>query len=152
MNFFSYESRFSQVFLKLTWSCWLNMLWFICSLPVFTAGASTAALYTVTLKIADGKEETLTKEFFRAFRANFKQATRIWLLMLVIGILLALVLLIPVNALIHALAGANEISAVMPPLGALVLIGISVLLTLIGGLIPSRKASRMDPVAALRSE
>ena len=88
MNFFSYESRFSQALLKLTWSCWLNLLWLICSLPVFTAGASTAALYSVMLKIADGKESTLTKAFFASFRRNFKQATKLWLLMLGAGIVL----------------------------------------------------------------
>ncbi|MBE6122003.1 MAG: DUF624 domain-containing protein [Erysipelotrichaceae bacterium] len=88
MNFFSYESRFSQALLKLTWSCWLNLLWLICSLPVFTAGASTAALYSVMLKIADGKESTLTKAFFASFRRNFRQATKLWLLMLGAGIVL----------------------------------------------------------------
>jgi len=89
MNFFAYESRFSQALLKLTWSCWLNLLWLICSLPVFTAGASTAALYSVMLKIADGKESTLTKAFFASFRRNFRQATKLWLLMLGAGIVLA---------------------------------------------------------------
>ncbi|MBQ6450861.1 MAG: YesL family protein [Solobacterium sp.] len=127
MNFFSYESRFSQVFLKLTWSCWLNMLWFICSLPVFTAGASTAALYTVTLKIADGKEETLTKEFFRAFRANFKQATRIWLLMLVIGILLA------AGGYItwHLRASSTGVPAIMWTLNLALLIAAAVVYTIV---------------------
>ena len=46
-------------------------IWIICSLPVFTTGASTAALYTVTLKMADDKESEITKTFFRAFRDNF---------------------------------------------------------------------------------
>ena len=88
MNIFSYESKFSQVMLKLSYSCWLNLLWFICSIPVFTIGASTTALYTVTLKIADETESNITKQFFQAFKRNFVQATRLWLIMLLAGILI----------------------------------------------------------------
>ena len=88
MNIFSYESKFSQVFLRLAFSCWLNTLWVLCSLPIFTIGASTTALYKVTLKIADETESNITAEFFKAFRANFAQATRVWLIMLLAGALL----------------------------------------------------------------
>ena len=88
MNIFSYESKFSQVFLKLGISCWLNTLWVLCSLPVITIGASTTALYKITLKIADETDSNITKEYFKAFRDNFAQATRIWLIMLAAGILL----------------------------------------------------------------
>ena len=51
MRFFSYESRFSQLLMKLSCSCLLNILWFICSLPIFTIGASTTALYYACLKV-----------------------------------------------------------------------------------------------------
>ena len=88
MNIFSYESKFSQVLLKISISCWLNTLWMVCSLPIFTIGASTTALYKVTLKVADETDSTIAKEFFKAFRDNFAQATRIWLIMLLAGILL----------------------------------------------------------------
>ena len=70
----------------------------------------------------------------------------------VIGIGLSLLLLIPGNALIHYLAGTDDVSAVLPVVPALVLILLSVVLTLIGGIIPSRKAAKSDPVAALRTE
>ena len=69
-----------------------------------------------------------------------------------IGIGLTLLLLIPGNALIHSLAGSADISAVLPASSAVILIALSVLLTLIGGLIPSRKAAGSDPVTALRTE
>ena len=69
-----------------------------------------------------------------------------------IGIGLSLLLLIPGNALIHYLAGTNDINAVLPVLPAIILILLSVVLTLIGGLIPSRKAAKSDPVTALRTE
>lgn len=48
----------------------LSGLWVICSLPVVTAGASTAALYYVTLKLADNEEGYTVRSFFRAFREN----------------------------------------------------------------------------------
>ena len=67
MNIFSYESKFSQVLLKISISCWLNTLWMVCSLPIFTIGASTTALYKVTLKVADETDSTIAKEFFNVF-------------------------------------------------------------------------------------
>ena len=70
----------------------------------------------------------------------------------IIGIGLTLLILIPGNMLIHSLAGTTNINASLPALYAVILILLSVLLTLIGGLIPSKKAAKSDPVAALRSE
>ena len=69
-----------------------------------------------------------------------------------IGIGLTLLMLIPGNMLIHALAGNNQVSAILPAAPAIVLILLSVVLTLLGGLIPSRKAAKSDPVPALRTE
>ena len=69
-----------------------------------------------------------------------------------IGIGLTLLILIPGNMLIHALAGNYQVSAVLPVAPAIVLIFLSVVLTLLGGLIPSRKAAKSDPVTALRTE
>ena len=70
----------------------------------------------------------------------------------IIGIGLTLLLLIPGNALIHHLAGTDDVSAVLPVMPAIVLIILSVILTMIGGIIPSRKAAKSDPVTALRTE
>ena len=67
-----------------------------------------------------------------------------------LGILSTLSLLIPINAIIHSIN--TDITAVLPIKAALVLVILSVLLTLIGGLIPSRHAAKKDPVLALRSE
>lgn len=89
MPFFSYESKFSQTMLKLCSTAWLNLLWFLCSLPIFTAGASTTALYYVTLKMARDEETNLTKLFFKSFRENFRQATTLWLILLAVGLVLA---------------------------------------------------------------
>lgn len=89
MTFFSYESKFSQALIKLCYSCYLNLLWFLCSLPIFTIGASTTALYYVSLKIVQGEDSNLTRLFFRSFRQNFRQATTLWMILLAVGLLLA---------------------------------------------------------------
>ena len=54
--------------------------------------------------------------------------------------------------LIHEIAGNVSVSATLPVGGAIILIVLSVILTLIGGLIPSKKAAQEDPVTALRTE
>lgn len=69
----------------------------------------------------------------------------------IFGIAVTLLLNIPINILIHKYSGISGVSK-LPLNGALILIGISVLLTLIAGLIPSRIASKKDPVIALRTE
>ena len=70
----------------------------------------------------------------------------------IIGIGMTLLLLIPTNALIHSLAERTDINAALPLGGALILVALSVVLTLISGLLPSRKAAKSDPVTALRAE
>ena len=70
----------------------------------------------------------------------------------VFGIVITELLIIPSNILIHHLSDVENINAVLPPLSAVILILLSIVLTLIGGLIPSRKAAKSDPVTALRSE
>ena len=69
-----------------------------------------------------------------------------------IGIGISLFLLIPINSIIHAVTGNPDIVAVLPIPAAIVLIILSVILTLIGGIIPSKKAAKKDPVLALRTE
>ena len=68
-----------------------------------------------------------------------------------IGILLTLVLNVPINMIISKLAGVNNLSS-LPIMGGVILILISVILTLIAGLIPAKIASRKNPVESLRSE
>jgi len=70
----------------------------------------------------------------------------------IIGIITTLLLCIPTNAIIQGLTGFENIKAVLPWVGGIVLVVISMLLTIIAGLIPSKKASKKDPVIALRSE
>lgn len=65
----------------------LSALWLICSIPIFTIGASTTALFYASQKILNGEETYITKDFFRSFKQNFKQGTLLWLTALVVGIL-----------------------------------------------------------------
>lgn len=64
----------------------LNILWLICSIPIITIGASTAALYTVMLKMVKNEEGYIFRGFFKAFKSNFKQSTIMWIVILLLGI------------------------------------------------------------------
>lgn len=87
-NFFSYDGPFFAVLNRVADIILLNLLWFFCSLPVVTIGASTTALMYVSMKIANGEDAYIVKKFFKSFKENFLQSTIIWLIMLVIGIVL----------------------------------------------------------------
>ncbi len=69
-----------------------------------------------------------------------------------LGILLSEILLIPINSIIKQLAKGIDVTARLPILYSLVLIGISMLMTMIGGFIPAKRAAKKDPVIALRTE
>lgn len=69
-----------------------------------------------------------------------------------LGVGIALLLTIPINAIIGALVEGADIRAQLPTVGAIVLVLLSMGLTLLGGLIPAKKAAKQDPVIALRSE
>lgn len=69
-----------------------------------------------------------------------------------IGVGCSYLLIFPINDIIHSLTGNPDITAVLPVQGATALVLIATILTMIGGLIPSRSASKKDPVIALRTE
>lgn len=62
----------------------LNFLMIVCCIPIITIGAAFTAMHYVLLKIVRGEEGYLVRGFFKSFRSNFKQATLIWLLMLLV--------------------------------------------------------------------
>ena len=70
----------------------------------------------------------------------------------VMGVVLTLLLLIPGNMIIHSVAGSSDVTASLPPVAALILILLSTVLTILGGLLPARSAAKCNPVTALRSE
>lgn len=67
----------------------MNFLMMLCCIPVITAGAAFTAMHYVLLKIVRGEEGYLIKGFFKSFKENFKQATIIWLLMLLVIVVYA---------------------------------------------------------------
>lgn len=84
-NFFNYDNPVWRFIGKFFDIMILNLLWCICSIPIFTIGASTTAVYYVTLKLVRDEEEGTFRSFFKSFRENFKQATAIWLILLAVG-------------------------------------------------------------------
>ena len=68
--------RFLSCFCDLMFT---NALFIICSLPIFTIGASITSMYHVIFKLQDREDSYIYKMFFESFRSNFKQATTIWI-------------------------------------------------------------------------
>jgi putative ABC transport system permease protein len=69
-----------------------------------------------------------------------------------LGVLITYLLCIPINLILHELTNISNLNAILPVPVAIILVIISVLLTMLSGLIPSRSAAKKDPVIALRSE
>lgn len=86
---FNPDNPLMRFITKITYSVYLNILWFLCCLPIVTAGASTTALFYVTLKMAKNEEGNITRDFFRAFCRNFKQSSKIQLILCGFGAVLA---------------------------------------------------------------
>ncbi|MBQ9607488.1 MAG: YesL family protein [Lachnospiraceae bacterium] len=84
-GFFSYDSAFFRALDKLGSLFILNLLTLVCSIPLFTIGASFTALYYVTMKMVRDEETYVTKDYFRSFKQNFRQGTVIWLILFIIG-------------------------------------------------------------------
>ena len=82
-NLFNLENPVIQFLARVGDLMCMNALFLICSIPIFTIGASAAALHKVTQEIACDEDQGILKTFFKAFRSNFKQATVSWLLVLV---------------------------------------------------------------------
>ena len=66
-SFINPDNPVMQFITKIVTSVYLNILWFICCIPIFTIGASTTALFYVTEKMAKNEEGNVTSAFFRSF-------------------------------------------------------------------------------------
>ena len=86
---FDPEGPVLQFITKIVYSVWLNILWFICCIPIFTIGPSTTALFYSCQKMARDEEGYITRSFFHSFKENFKQGTVIGLIMTVLGAILS---------------------------------------------------------------
>lgn len=87
-SFFGYDGPFFNVLNRAADIIILNILWFICCIPIVTIGASTTALMYISMKIAAGEDAYIVRRFFKSFKENFLQSTVIWLIMLAVGAIL----------------------------------------------------------------
>lgn len=88
MKFWAIDSPVMRVLGRLGDIIILNMIFVAGCIPVLTIGTSLSALYTVAMKMTRGEDPSVWKEFWKAYKRNFKPATICWLIMAVIAILL----------------------------------------------------------------
>lgn len=86
-NDYGADNRFMSRFSKIIDTLVLGILWLLCSIPVFTVGAASSAAYYAYHKAIRQDQSYMGKEFFAAFRSNFKRATGIWLILLTFELL-----------------------------------------------------------------
>lgn len=79
------DSKFIGVLSKIADMIILNLLFIFTCIPIFTIGASITALYTVTLKLAKEEEISPVRDYLSALKTNFKKATFLWLILVVLG-------------------------------------------------------------------
>ena len=84
MNLFGIDGKIYK-FLDKFWNMvWIGILWIICSIPIITIGAASTAAYYAMVRSVRKNEDNSTRDFFKSFKQNFKQATLIWLMMVVV--------------------------------------------------------------------
>ena len=89
-NLFRYDSKFWEILEEITDIVILNFLFIICSIPIITIGASSSALYTVSLKKTNEENISVFKEFMRSFKSNFKISTLAWIFTIILASMLFL--------------------------------------------------------------
>lgn len=80
---FNYDGPVMSVMSRIADLIILNILTVICCIPIITAGAALTALHYMSIKMVRGEECYVVRGYFKSFRENFKQATIIWLILLV---------------------------------------------------------------------
>lgn len=100
----------------------LNILFCVTSIPLITIGASWTALCSVTLKMVRDEEGSVSRSYFRSFRQNFRQATLLWL-----GVLVVLALLVLDIRVLNGMAGGTAPGLLRVGVEILALLGIMVL-------------------------
>lgn len=88
MKIFDLDSPLMNVLNKMADLMWLNILTLICCIPVITAGVALTSMHYVALKIVRNEESYITRSFFKSFKTNFRQATLIWLLLMLVAAIL----------------------------------------------------------------
>lgn len=78
MYAFSMDNPFFRFVGRVVDLVWINIMTLICCIPVVTAGAALSAMYKILIQIVSNEEGAITRGYFRAFRENLKNATKIW--------------------------------------------------------------------------
>ena len=89
-NLFRYDSKFWEILEEISDIVILNFLFIIFSIPIITIGASSSALYTVSLKKTNEENISVFKEFMRSFKSNFKISTLAWIFTIILASMLFL--------------------------------------------------------------
>ena len=84
-RFFDMDNKFFRFMGRMADLCILNVLCILCCIPVVTVGASVTAMFYVTMKMVRNEEAYIARSFFKSFKQNFRQATVINIIMLVIA-------------------------------------------------------------------
>ena len=87
---FGFEGGFTAACSRIFDLMILGFLWILCSLPIITIGASSAALYYATVKSVKNRNGYAVQEFFRSFRQNLVPGMVLWLIILAVSVILRL--------------------------------------------------------------
>ena len=88
-NLFEYDNKFFEVLGKITDIIILNLLCIISCLPIITIEASVTATYFVALQMVRNEETYIIREFIKRFKENFIFSTKVWSIILIIGLVLS---------------------------------------------------------------
>lgn len=87
-NLFNIDGKVYRFLEKMANAMCVSLLWVLFSIPVFTIGASTTALYSTVHKVIWRNDGSVWQEFWSAFKSNFKQATMLWVFILLASVFL----------------------------------------------------------------
>lgn len=88
MRFFVIDSPVMRFLARIGDLIILNLIFVISCIPVITVGTALSALYSVAMRLVRGEEPSVIREYFKAYRMNFKEGTAVWLMMAAAGALL----------------------------------------------------------------
>ena len=88
-HFLSYDGTLQKALTKIMYVVSLNLLFLVCSIPVFTIGAAATAMHSMLIALLRGDEPNILSGYFHAFKSNFRKSTTIWLGILLLGLTIA---------------------------------------------------------------
>lgn len=112
MHLFRADGPIYEIITKFTNMVLLSLCWLLCSIPVITIGASTAALYAVCFKMLKDEEGHVLRQFFSYFKSNFRQATLSWLILLPFGLVIAYLIFLYFFGM-SSVTGAADVFAIL---------------------------------------